>query len=496
MIDAENLKSNTIIETDYLIVGSGPGGSIGAYNLSKDNKVIVIEQGPYKKASDFESEYMAYKDLYQEGNARTTKDKGIRILQGRAIGGSALVNWTTCFRTPAPTLKHWEEEYGINFSDKLNFESIENNLNVSKWHMDPNPNNGKLRDACQKMGWDWNVISRNVKGCANLGLCGVGCPTNAKQAPHLSYLKDAKKNGAIVYSNLKAIRLDWKEDQVNGLLCKSRISEKDIYIKAKKVIISAGAIGTPALMLRSKLKDPNKKIGKRTFLHPTCLVAGLYDEIIEGAKGAPQSIYSDEFLKRSPSLSMGYKLEAAPIYPIIFATAFADHGENHANLMKLRPNTAAHIALMRDGFHPESSGGSVELDKFENALLDYKISDYVWNGLKEAMMNMVKGHFKAGARKVYPGLGTSKFYETEAKAMDAVNEAKLEALQFPVFSAHVMGGSTMSNDESKSVVNLEGKVHGYKNLYVMDGSLFPTSVAANPMISIYAFADYLSRKLI
>lgn len=495
MKDADLFEKDQFLETDIVIIGSGAGGSNAARILSKRHKVLIVEEGPYQRASDFEGEYNAYKELYQEGSSRTTKDRSIRVLQGRAVGGSALVNWTTSFRTPKATLDHWKERYGIDFGDRLDFSETEKSYGISKWHMAPNKNNEKLKLACESMGWEWDVVKRNVKGCANLGLCGLGCPINAKQSPIVSSLPRAQKNGAQIVYNLKALKLVHRGDKIEGLECAARNGKTKTRIKAKKYILSAGAIGTPAIMLRSGLKDRSGMTGKRTFLHPVCLSAAFYKEDIEGAKGAPQSVYSDHFLRRKFEGTMGYKLETAPIYPVLYASAFSAHGEEHRKLMEQRPKSAAHIALMRDGFHPESPGGQVELDKFGNPLLDYEITPYVWQGLQEALANMAQAQLASGAQKVSPGLAVSRFFTDAEEAKRFIMQAPREPMKFPVFSAHVMGGALMGARPGASVVDLNGRHRDYANLYVMDASVFPTSVGANPMETIFAVTSYLANKL-
>lgn len=495
--DANKLETEKVVATDIVVVGSGAGGANAARILSRNREVLLVEEGPYKKSSDFDpNEFNAYKDLYQEGAGRTTKDFGIKILQGRAVGGSALINWTTSFRTPLSTLSHWKKRYGINFVDQLDFDAVEKNYSISKWHMPPNPNNEKLKNACESMGWDWNIISRNVNGCANLGLCGLGCPINAKQSPIVASLPESLKNGARLIFNLKAIKLETGKDKIKELLCVSRSGKTRVKIQAKTFILASGAVGTPALMLRSKLKDPHNLIGKKTFLHPVSMSAAVYDEKIEGAKGAPQSVYSDHFLKRNPVKDpMGYKLETAPLYPVLYGTAFGEHGQAHEEIMRLRPYTAAHLALMRDGFHPDSSGGQVELDQHQDPVLDYKITPYVWKGLQEGMVNLVEAQLKSGAKKVWPMLAQSKYFSDFATAKDFILKTPLEPVKFPVVSAHVMGGCAIGADPKKSVLNLDGRHRHYENLYVMDGSVFPTSVGANPMETIFAFSDYLAKRL-
>ena len=103
------------IECDVAIVGSGAGAGISAELLAKAGlSVVLVEEGPLRSSSDFrQRESEAYPELYQEAAARKTADQAITILQGRCVGGSTTVNWTSSFRTPPSTLAVWRDQYGL-----------------------------------------------------------------------------------------------------------------------------------------------------------------------------------------------------------------------------------------------------------------------------------------------------------------------------------------------------------------------------------------------
>ncbi|MBO6277093.1 MAG: GMC family oxidoreductase N-terminal domain-containing protein, partial [Pseudomonas sp.] len=186
--DGSRLDSDLTLEADVAIIGSGAGGGTTAEILSNAGyKVLLIEEGPLKTSSDFKLlEGEAYASLYQEGVGRMSKDGAISILQGRAVGGTTLVNWTSSFRTPAQTLEHWAREHAVEGHSEAAmapwFEQMEQRLGVAPWLIPPNANNEVIRNGCEKLGYSWHVIPRNVRGCWNLGYCGMGCPTNAKQS--------------------------------------------------------------------------------------------------------------------------------------------------------------------------------------------------------------------------------------------------------------------------------------------------------------------------
>ncbi|WP_443190677.1 GMC family oxidoreductase N-terminal domain-containing protein, partial [Pseudomonas indica] len=184
--DGSRLEQDLTLEADVAIVGSGAGGGTTAEILSAAGfKVLLIEEGPLKTSGDFKmQEAEAYGSLYQEGIGRMSKDGAITILQGRAVGGTTLVNWTSSFRTPEPTLEHWAREHDVKGHSPADmapwFERMEQRLGVTPWAIPPNANNDVLRAGCEQLGYHWKVIPRNVRGCWNLGYCGMGCPTNAK----------------------------------------------------------------------------------------------------------------------------------------------------------------------------------------------------------------------------------------------------------------------------------------------------------------------------
>ena len=107
------------------------------------------------------------------------------------------------------------------------------------------------------------------------------------------------------------------------------------HVRARAFVAAAGAIGTPALLLRSRVPDPHGVVGKRTFLHPTVVSAALMPERIDGFAGAPQTIYSDHFLDTLPlDGPMGYKLEAPPLHPMLTAITLPNDGDAHAQWMR------------------------------------------------------------------------------------------------------------------------------------------------------------------
>ena len=506
--NGSRLEQDLILEADIAIIGSGAGGGTAAEILSKAGyKVLIIEEGPLKTSSDFKmNEADAYPQLYQEGGSRMTKDGAILVFQGRAVGGTTLVNWTSSFRTPDATLSHWAEQHGVIGHSPAAmapwFELMEQRLGVAPWAMPPNANNDVIRRGCGELGYHWKIIPRNVRGCWNLGYCGMGCPTNAKQSMLVTTIPATlDHNGELLYL-ARAERLLIEGEQVVGIECLGMdersvaANGRKIIVKAKHYVVAGGGINSPALLMRSHAPDPHERNGKRTFIHPVNFSAGQFEQVINPFYGAPQSVYSDHFQwDDGVTGRMSYKLEVPPMQPAFTSILLGGFGETGALRMEQLPNTNLILALMRDGFHPESSEGTVELRSDGSPTLDYQMSDYSWDGIRRAYQVMAEIQFAAGAKEVRPVHLDAAPVKTLAEAKRVIDGLSMELYRARLGSAHVMGGCAMSEDPRQGVTDSLGRHHQLANLSILDGSLFPTSIGANPQLSVYGLVAQLASAL-
>ncbi|QJD59607.1 FAD-binding protein [Pseudomonas sp. gcc21] len=508
VLDASSLQRDAIFEADVVIVGTGAGGGTSAEILAEAGfKVVMIEEGALRTSSDFHNnEANGYAELYQEGAARASKDGGIGILQGRTVGGSTTVNWTSSFRTPDQTLAHWHTEHGVTGIDTASmapwFERMEQRLGVAPWAESPNANNDVIRRGCEELGWHQAVIPRNVRGCWNLGYCGMGCPTNAKQSMLVTTIPAALKRGATLIHRARAERLLIQGDRVTGVQCRAmnaeltRASGQRIEVRGKHIVLAGGAINSPALLLRSGAADPHGLVGKRTFLHPVNFSTAQFDEPINGFYGAPQSIYSDQFQwSDGASGPMGFKLEVPPMQPSITSSLLGGHGIVNLQRMHKLSHSNLIIALLRDGFHEQSQGGVVMLREDHTPVLDYPLNDYLWDGARRAYLAMGEIQFAAGATAVAPAHSQGEFSTSWRAYREQVNGLRYAIHDVRLASAHVMGGCPMGEEPSRSVTDSRGRHHQLGNLSIFDGSLFPTSIGANPQLSVYALTAKLATQL-
>ena len=172
-------------------------------------------------------------------------------------------------------------------------------------------------------------------------------------------------------------------------------------------------------------------------------------------------------------------MEAAPGYPVLSATAMPGFGDSHRRMMEAASKRTIHIALAIDGFHDDVPGGTVKLRPSGAPLLDYPIAPRLWEAFRTAQRRLAEVSFASGAKEVTT-LHDPPITATSDKDLDRLDSAPWEPCRVGVFTAHQMGGCRMGDDAKGSIVRSEDlRHHTFKNLHVVDGSVFPTSLGVN-----------------
>lgn len=506
MLDPETYPAEQALAADVCVIGSGAGGAVAAAVLAEAGlKVVVLEEGGHYQRADFNMrEADMYPKLYQDGGGRATEDLAISILQGRCIGGGTTVNWTTCFRTPDYVLEHWKSVFGITGWGREvlepSFSAVETRLNIRPaLESDMNPNNRVLWEGARAIGLQPALVQRNVVRCFKTGYCGVGCPVDAKQGMHLTYLKDAVARRTTVYPRVRVTRLVEKGAQIvaaEGTVLEAdrdRAAGKKVSVAADTFVLAGGAINSPALLLRSALSRTTAVPGRRTFLHPAVPSVARFAAPVRGFSGAPQTVALHHY-ERATDARLGFFIEAAPLHPMLTATTIPMFGDAHRAFMEALPNYQALIAILIDGFDPDSEAATVRVTNGSGLRVRYRFHARFWAGVRAAMRAMAEIQLAAGAEHVATA-HTEPLFLRSASDLAQIERAPTGPLRQILASAHQMGGCAMGARPESSVVDPALRHWGYKNLYVMDGSVFPTAVGVNPSESIYAFSHRASQQL-
>ncbi len=496
-----DIAADTRVSCDVVVVGSGSGGAWLAHELaSQGRRVVMLEEGGYHTRAEFDmTEARAFPNLYQDLGNRTTDDLSISVLQGRSVGGGTTVNWCASFRTPPRILEHWARVHGVRglTTEALtpHWEHVEKRLHIKEWpEAAINKNNRVLWEGLGKLGYERGLIKRNVHNCANLGYCGVGCPLDAKQSMLATVIPDAVEKGLDVYANASVRTIEWSGRRASAVVASindpetEKATGKTLRVEARVVAVCGGAINSPALLLRSGFSAP--ALGRYTWLHPVVVTLAEFEDEIQPYSGAPQSVYSHQFSDRGPG-RLGFFLEVPPVHPMLASIVATGTGAQVQDVLGRIRHINAMLAIHTDGLLAEETGGTVSLKKgaYTRVGLNYDFLPQHWEAFRFACREMAKIQFAAGARRVLTLHDVPVEMKSEAE-LGKLDDAPWERLRLRVVTAHQMGGCRMGSDAASSVVDNTFRLHSMDNVFVVDGSVLPTSLGVNPQQTIFALARY------
>jgi choline dehydrogenase-like flavoprotein len=492
----------TSLTTEVLVIGSGAGGSVVAAQLAQAGfEVLIVEKGgdeSPREVGGYELEGNAA--LFERRGGLTTADLGLVVLAGSTLGGGTVVNWSTSLPTPKRVRHQWAHEYGFEGVDGADYEQstalVQEVLNVNTQESQANPQNQVLARGGKAAGFDVKVIPRNVKGCVDCSYCGFGCRYGAKQSARQTFLAQAQRHGAKILVRAQAERVIMKAGRASGALLSVSVDGQShpVSVKAKAVVVAAGAIHSPALLLRSGLNHP--QVGRNLRLHPVTAPVGVFDEPIRSWQGPPQTRVIDDMADMD-GRGYGVRFEVAPAHPGLWASALQwTSGRGHKELMAQVDHLANIIVLTRD-----QGSGRVVLGSEGQPVLHYLLNKHDRTHLKrgvEAVLRIMKA---AGAHTIMsPHTEPHIYRRSDRKEFERyikeVQKIPVGPNRWGLFSAHQMGTCRISGTRNRGVVRPDGRTWEVEGLFVADASIFPTASGVNPMVSIMASAHLLSQRII
>lgn len=498
-LDPLPIERDEVLACDFAIVGSGAGGGVTAAVLAAEGyDVVILEKGGYRNESDFShAEAESTLGMYLYGMRLATTDLGVQIIAGSTLGGGTVVNYATSFKTPDFVLEQWAQVSGI---DAFVSGEIEESLDVCAARLGVNTDSsaaGKrdvlMEEGLKRLGWHVDALPRAVRGCTQdeqCGFCGFGCRPGAKQSSMRTWLEDAASHGAriVVGADVRRVRIsDGKASGVEAVASGHRL-----VVQARRgVVAAAGAIETPALLLRSGLGG---RVGRDLRLHPGTAAFGVFDEDVRIWEGTTQSRYSDEFRERDGGY--GPIFETVPVHPgagssVVpwlsaeqFVRAMGDYGKLGFCAVLPRDKTSGRVLIGKDG----------------QPRVEYPIRDDDSRRIVDGLINAGKVMEAAGAREIYSLHHDAIRYlpdgaNAHERWADEVRARGFDGSVATGFSYHQMGSCRMGVDPSSSTIGPENETHEVRDLFVVDASTFPTASGVNPMLSIYGIAHRAARRM-
>jgi len=487
------------LTAEVVVVGSGSGGGVIAGELAQAGKdVVVLEAGGYYNEADFNQlELWAYEKLYRAGGVAQTANGSLVLMTGSNLGGGSTVNWTNCLRTTDWVRDEWEHEHGLEGLAGLEYDghldAVWDRLAVNDKCSDFNGPSLRMKDGCDRLGWDFRTITRNAdrdRYDADLaGLMGFGDVTGAKLGTLKTYLQDAADAGARFVVNCNVDRVLMENGRAAGVEGTYRDDEgriASVVVRAPTVVLAAGALDTPAVLLRSGIGGP--AAGDYLRLHPASAMPAVYDDPQKAWWGAPQTALSAEFANVEDGY--GFLIETAHASPAVTGSSVPwVTGQQHKEYMAQAPVTSSLVMLIRDRGH-----GRVTIDGAGNPVHSYDLADAIdIKNFRRALAEIARLNEAAGAQEIYTlhrkltrwSRATGEDIEVFAKR---AHDGALDPYEHATFSLHHMGSARMGKDPATSVADPWGQLHDTPGVWIGDASAFPSASGTNPMITTMALA--------
>jgi hypothetical protein len=492
IIKPEGLTGNIRREADVAVIGTGAGGGPIAKELAEAGyRVVVLEEGGHFTREDFDFRAgQAFTRLYRDASQSVTLGlPTIVVPQGKTVGGTTTINSGTCLRVPRYVLKRWHLECGLKdiTEDELNllYAALEEYLFVKR--ADPEvvgKNNLVFLETAEKLGYSGGFLPRNAKDCEGYGVCAYGCPSGAKQSVNVSFIPDAVRAGADVYTRCRAERILVKGGKavgVRGHFLDQHSGRKTwrMEVEAPVVVLAGGAMQTPSLLMHNRICLESGRVGKNLSVHPCGAAMALMDEPLGNPKGIPQSTYVDEFAPE------GIMLEGVTLPPAVMAITLPWGGRRHAETMWRYPYIGTFGSMISEH---DSSGKVVAGPSARQPLAFYNLGRGDLERLKRSVLLMTEIWFAAGARRVYTPIDGFKELSGPRDVSRLARTRLKKASIYGLSAYHPMGTCCMGADPYHSVVKSSGETWEVENLFICDASVLPTSLGVNPQLTIMALA--------
>lgn len=503
-------EQQRIFETPYdaCVVGSGPGGAVVAATLAQaGQRVLLIERGPFVAPEEQNFRVLDMSNRY--GHVETTSGYRTVLYQGSALGGSSMIFGAVAMKPKQFTFDEWGEKSGI---QTVNAETLEPHyrhvaeiMSVTRQSKElENRPNAIVREMASALGKadDLVFVNRYTSGCAGVGLCNFGCGVDMKGNMINSFLPIALSTGNLtVLTECEAISITGTKDakgwsasgvavSLRGEHAGSNRPRRTKVIRARRIIIAAGAFFSSAILLRSPDFPHRERIGRKVYLQPHAQIFALFDEPVT-RQGVKQKDGQHIPFNGVPSIYnfLGYLREhhfwwlASILYPASLASFVSNlPPAEHFQLMRQYHKTMSITLTVKD----DPAKSRIVL-KDGRAQLDFQESPHDIESFRQSFLQASRGFLAVGARRVFLPLLRPPVIE-KPDDLKKIERLKFTYNDLILYSDHTSGGNPFGIDEQRGVTDSVGRVFGTQNVYVADSSLFPAAPGVNPSWTIMALA--------
>ena len=486
---ARDCEEDLTLEADVVILGSGAGGAAAAYELAcRGLAGVIIEEGQYYDRSHFNGKLTeVIPKLYRSWGATVaTGNAIIPVPVGCNVGGTTTINSGTCMRTPPSVLQRWREQGLEAFTEQAMapwFEGVERMLSVQQATTETVGPIGDLidRGAAANGFLQRQPLMRNAQGCDGQGLCQFGCPTDAKQSTNVSYIPRALERGAFLFSGFRAERLQRQGNRITGVIARGENADGrpiTLSLTCQQTIVAMGSLFTPLFLRQQGVRNPH--LGRHLTLHPA---------------GVVNALFPDRDLANSRSIPQGYGVSDWEEQGLMFeggTIPLAGHsllnplvGQDWVRFTEDYPHTAYFGFMIRD-----TSEGRVRRGPRRGLpLIRYHMNRQDFALFKRGIHALACWYLDAGAEQVLiPGLNRIVRIHNRTE-LERFLRSPLKPTDFLISAYHPLGTARIAASPQDGVCDSRHRVFGYPGLSVMDGASVPTSLGANPQVTIMAMAS-------
>ena len=522
-----SVDDRLVVETDVVVVGSGAGGSFVAAELAAttDQRILIVDKGEFIEPAEFvqRERLMMPRILDVEFSVtqlfgREVPTLSTAVATGKLVGGSATINHALAFEPPQPVLRDWREQNGadLDYDDLApHLEAVGKLLRIAAVpESQISGSNLALRRGVQALGLPHHgPTRRNAHQCIGCGYCDLGCRYNRKLTPLNVVLPMAARRGAQVLANCRVDQLmleklpgdgrDGRTHRATGVvayLTDARGTNRErIEIRARRVVLAAGPVSSPRILMRSDVPDlrrakgAERAVGERFSTHATITFCADFDEPLYPSAATPPMGYFVKMYEVADQASadpardhVRYALEGMLNHPLAHAQVVPyESAESHQAFMK-RVNQTMTLALM----FRDRPVGRVTPGAFEYTLAEEDQPNWL-----DAIRTGARIMFAAGARRVFfnthrPLILTEPAQIDATLSLDLVSQQRIQ-----ITSGHPMGGCALGGNRRRDVVDSRGRSWDVDGLYVADSSILPTSLGVNPCYTVYALGRFIAQSL-
>ncbi|MBP7282261.1 MAG: GMC family oxidoreductase [Leptospiraceae bacterium] len=511
---------------DYIVVGSGFGGSVSAMRLSqKGYKVAVIESGKRWKSEDFPktsfslSKYVWLPKIFCYGIQRINLLNDVMILSGAGVGGGSLVYANTLYVPPKPFFENSVVQKMGAEKILLPFYEIAKRMlgvieNPKLWEVDT-----FMKETAEEMGVGDTFVRTpvginfhekdqvdpyfggegpNRNSCNFCGGCMVGCRFNAKNTLDKNYLYFAEKLGAVIVPETKVVKLiplsldggdgyEIHTESTTGFFG----SPKKI-LKAKNVVLSAGVLGTLGLLLKMQQEKIMTRLSPmlgntvRTNSESIVGVTSLKKDV-DFSKGIAitSSIYADEHTHIEP---VRYSAGSDAMGTLAAGT-LVDGGGSVPRVLRFIWSSILHpintIRFLSPFGFAKKSIILLVMQTVDNSIKIVRKRRLIWPFQKTITSTQENGAHIPAFIPI-----ANEFARRLAKRVGGVARSTLNEVLLDIpTTAHILSGCMIGDSPDTGVIDLKNQVYGYKNLLICDGSMVPANLGVNPSLTITALSE-------